>query len=92
MDEGEWEMQNNSSWQLVPRSMIMFSVSYPRQSMCHVLLVKRVFALLQIEPRAAAGNTDVEGPITDSLAPFKKVCQAPFMAAGEEQDTRAPGF
>jgi len=35
-----------------------------------------------VEPRAAAGNEDVEGLITDSLAPFKKVSEVPFIAAG----------
>ena len=43
-------------------------------------------AFLQVEPRAAAGNQDVEGPITDSLAPFKKVSEVPFIAAGEYRE------
>jgi hypothetical protein len=53
---------------------------------------------MQVEPRLAGGNAEVEGPIDHSLAPFKAATKLPFLAAGGELlllpwNSRAgPGF
>jgi hypothetical protein len=40
--------------------------------------------LLQVEPRLAGGNAEVEGPINHSNEPFRAATQLPFLAAGGE--------
>jgi len=37
---------------------------------------------MQVEPRLAGGNTEVEGDIDHSLDPFRKATSRPFLAAG----------
>jgi hypothetical protein len=39
---------------------------------------------VQVEPRLAGGNAEVEGPIEHSLEPFRKATRLPFLAAGGE--------
>lgn len=38
---------------------------------------------LQVEPRVAGGNVNLEGPIDHTLDPFRAATSAPFIVAGE---------
>ena len=38
--------------------------------------------MLQVEPRLAGGNTEIEGPIDHTLQPFREATSRPFLAAG----------
>jgi hypothetical protein len=38
--------------------------------------------LLQVEPRLAGGNAEIEGHIEHTLNPFREATSRPFLAAG----------
>lgn len=44
--------------------------------------VLHVFFDLQVEPRVAGGNVELEGPIEHTLDPFRAATSTPFLVAG----------
>jgi hypothetical protein len=48
-------------------------------TLCLLLLL----LLLQVEPRLAAGNAEIQGHIEHTLNPFREATSRPFLAAGE---------
>ena len=38
--------------------------------------------VLQVEPRVAGGNIELEGQLDHSLEPFRQACSSPFLVAG----------
>lgn len=50
-----------------------------------------LLTILQVEPRVAGGNVELEGRLDHSLKPFRAACSSPFLVAGGHSRASAIG-